>query len=113
MKKIEAVIRPEAFTTLRERLDKSGVNGLTVSEVAGCGQQKGLKGVFRGNQYEIKLYPKVKVEMVIDDDQVEEIIAIIQSTCATGQVGDGKIFIFPVEDVIRIRTGEQGKEAIM
>lgn len=112
MKKVEAIIRPEHFQALRSRLDKIGINGLTVSEVAGCGKQKGQEGVFRGNRYEINLYPKVKVEMVIEDSQLQHITNIIIDTCSTGQVGDGKIFVFPVENVIRIRTGEQGKEAI-
>ncbi|WP_028785146.1 P-II family nitrogen regulator [Thalassobacillus devorans] len=113
MKKIEAIIRPEAFQTLRHDLDTMGINGLTVSEVAGCGQQKGQEGIFRGNRYEVKLYPKVKVEMVCENHEVEGIVDVILQTCATDQVGDGKIFIHPIEDVYRIRTGEQGKKALI
>ncbi|WP_102347400.1 P-II family nitrogen regulator [Bacillus sp. Marseille-P3661] len=112
MKKIETIIRPEAFSTLRHNLDEFGINGLTVSEVAGCGLQKGQEGIFRGNRYEIKLYPKIKVEMVVEDIQVDSVIDIIISSCATGQVGDGKIFISTVEEVIRIRTGEHGNAAL-
>ncbi|WLR51530.1 P-II family nitrogen regulator [Bacillus tianshenii] len=112
MKKLEAIIRPEHFQTLRKRLDSAGISGLTVSEVAGCGKQKGQEGIFRGNRFEINLYPKVKVEMVIEESKLESIIDIIQTTCATGQVGDGKIFVYPVENVIRIRTGQRGLEAI-
>ncbi|MYL35981.1 P-II family nitrogen regulator [Pontibacillus yanchengensis] len=113
MKKVESVIRPESFPALREKLDEVEVNGLTVSEVAGYGKQKGLEGVFRGTRYEIKLYPKVKVEMIVDEEQVDQIINLIKETCITGETGDGKIFIYPVENVIRIRTGEEGKEAII
>ena len=112
MKKIKSIIRPEHFQALRRNLDEIGINGLTVSEVAGCGKQKGEEGVFRGNRFEIKLYPKVKVEMVVAEEQVPEIINIITNTCATGKVGDGKIFIYPVENVVRIRTKEYGKKAI-
>ncbi|MFC0524286.1 P-II family nitrogen regulator [Pontibacillus salicampi] len=113
MKKVESIIRPESFPALRERLDELEVNGLTVSEVAGYGKQKGLEGVFRGTRYEIKLYPKVKVEIVVEEEEVNKIVDLIKETCITGETGDGKIFIFPVENVIRIRTGEEGKEAII
>lgn len=113
MKKIESVIRPESFPSLRQRFDQLGLNGLTVSEVAGYGKQQGLEGVFRGTRYEIKLYPKVKVEMVVDNDQIDQVIEVIKETCTTGETGDGKIFVYPVENVIRIRTGEEGKEAIV
>ncbi|MCG1020069.1 P-II family nitrogen regulator [Sutcliffiella horikoshii] len=113
MKKVEAIIRPETFRALREKLEEVGINGLTVSEVAGCGQQKGQQGLFRGNTFEIKLLPKVKVEMVVEAEFVDEIVQIIQETCSSNTVGDGKIFIYPIEDAIRIRTGENGKLAII
>ncbi|GEL78403.1 P-II family nitrogen regulator [Tenuibacillus multivorans] len=113
MKKVDAIIRPETFQELREEFDNLGVNGMTVSEVAGCGQQKGQEGIFRGNRYEIKLYPKVKVELVVDDHEIDPIIETIVNTCSTGEVGDGKIFISPIENVYRIRTGEVGKEALI
>ncbi|MFC7322113.1 P-II family nitrogen regulator [Halobacillus campisalis] len=113
MKKLEAIIRPEAFQSLRENLDTLGVKGLTVSEVAGCGQQKGQEGIFRGNRYEVKLYPKVKVEMVVEDTEVTDIVEVITSTCATDKVGDGKIFVSTIDEVFRIRTGEKGKAALI
>lgn len=112
MKKVEVIIRPEHFQSLRKGIQKIGISGLTVSEVAGCGLQKGKTGLFRGNSFEITLLPKVKVEMVIDDVMVEDIVNIITKTCSTGQTGDGKIFIYSIEDAIRIRTGESGLEAL-
>jgi nitrogen regulatory protein P-II 1 len=113
MKKVEAIIRPENFQALRDKLEGVGINGLTVSEVAGCGQQKGQQGLFRGNAFEIKLLPKVKVEMVVEAEHIDEIVQIIQTTCSTNTIGDGKIFILPVENAIRIRTGEDGVQAIV
>ncbi len=113
MKKVEAIIRPENFQALRDKLEEIGINGLTVSEVAGCGQQKGQQGLFRGNTFEIKLLPKVKVEMVVEPEFVDEIVQIIQATCSTNTIGDGKIFIIPIENAIRIRTGEDGIQAIV
>ncbi|MCR8849680.1 P-II family nitrogen regulator [Rossellomorea sp. SC111] len=113
MKKVEAIIRAEAFLSLREALCLRGFSGLTVSEAAGCGKQKGKQGIFRGNKFELQLVPRVKVEMIIDDGQVEDIIDLIVEHCSTETVGDGKIFIYPVEDVIRIRTGERGKKAVL
>lgn len=113
VKKIETIIRPEQFPRLRKKLEEVGINGLTVSEVAGCGQQRGQQALFRGTSYEIKLLPKVKVEMVIESESIDEIIQIIESTCSTNTVGDGKIFVLPIENAVRIRTGESGKEAIV
>ena len=113
MKKVECIIRPETFQALRHRLDEIGIYGLTVSEVAGCGKQKGKTGFFRGNTYEINLNAKVKVEMVVDDEQVEDIVEVIVETCSTGEIGDGKIFILPIDNVIRIRTKERGREALI
>ncbi|SDY21531.1 P-II family nitrogen regulator [Salimicrobium album] len=113
MKKIEAIIRPEAFQPLRHQLDQAGVKGLTVSEVAGCGQQKGKEGIFRGTRYEIKLYPKVKVEMVVAGHEVDSIVKIIMDTCTTNETGDGKIFVSAIEEVYRIRTAEKGKAALI
>ncbi len=113
MKQIKAIIRPEQFQQLREKLAQIGINGLTVSEVAGCGGQKGKQGLFRGTAFEITLVPKVKVEMVVEDSRVEEIVDTILSSCSTQTIGDGKIFIIPIEDCIRIRTGERGNGAIL
>lgn len=113
MKKVEAIIRPEAFQELRQQLDALGVKGLTVSEVAGCGQQKGQEGIFRGNRFEIKLYPKVKVEMVIENHELGSVVDVILEACATDEVGDGKIFVSTIDEVFRIRTGETGKQALI
>lgn len=113
MKKIEAVIRPEKFQPLRNKLTEIGIAGLTITEAAGTGKQKGQKGLFRGTTFQIQLLPKLKVEMVVDDDQLDEIIDVILEACGTGEVGDGKIFIFPMEDVISIRTKERGEQAIL
>ncbi|RLQ97230.1 P-II family nitrogen regulator [Falsibacillus albus] len=113
MKKLEAIIRPEQFQHLKNGLASLGISGLTVSEAAGCGKQKGKKGLFRGTSFEIQLVPKVKVEMIVEDEKIDPIVDIILETCSTSTVGDGKIFIFPVEEVIRIRSGERGSEAIL
>ncbi|MUK90576.1 P-II family nitrogen regulator [Ornithinibacillus sp. L9] len=112
MKKIEAIIRPEKFQLLRSELSSIGIGGLTITEAAGTGKQKGQTGVFRGNTFQIQLLPKLKVEMVVDDLQVDEIVDIIINTCSTGNIGDGKIFIHPIEEIIRIRTKERGVEAV-
>ncbi|MCL7748523.1 P-II family nitrogen regulator [Halalkalibacter alkaliphilus] len=113
MKKIEAIIRPEYFQRLREEIETFGIKGLTVSEVGGCGVQKGKQGIFRGNTFEITLLPKVKVELVIDEEKVEALVEIIKKCCTTGEAGDGKIFISTIEQAIRIRTGESGLSAIV
>lgn len=113
MKKVEAIIRPEAFQDLRQKLDNLGVKGLTVSEVAGCGQQKGQEGIFRGSRFEIRLYPKVKVEMVVENHELGPIVDVIMESCATDEVGDGKIFVSTIDEVFRIRTGETGKKALI
>ncbi|MBF0708140.1 MULTISPECIES: P-II family nitrogen regulator [Bacillales] len=111
MKKVEAIIRPEAFQDLRDRLRDEGITGMTVSEVAGCGLQKKQTGVFRGSHFEVSLQAKIKVELVFDDDLLDHVVKHIRDICATGEVGDGKIFVYPVEDVIRIRSGEHGLTA--
>ena len=113
MKKIEAIVRPEVFQALREGLSASGFNGLTVSEAAGCGKQKGKQGLFRGNTFEVALSPRVKVEMIVEDSETEEIVDLICEYCSTGKVGDGKIFISNIQDVIRIRSKERGKQAFI
>ncbi|MFD2045352.1 P-II family nitrogen regulator [Ornithinibacillus salinisoli] len=113
MKKIEAIIRPEKFQTLRDELSSVGIGGLTITEAAGTGKQKGQTGVFRGNTFQIQLLPKLKVEMVVDDNQVDGIVDIIIDSCRTGNIGDGKIFIHPIEEIIRIRTKERGAEAVL
>ncbi|SFE83462.1 P-II family nitrogen regulator [Alteribacillus iranensis] len=113
MKKIEVIARPEKFQELRDHLYGIGIGGLTVTEAAGTGRQKGKQGLFRGTTFEIEVLPKLKIELVVEDQQVDEVVSLIMETCDTGTIGDGKIFIIPVEESIRIRTGEKGKEAIL
>lgn len=112
MKKIEAVLRPDKLSDVKDALAKYGVKGMTVSEVAGCGLQKGHVGIYRGKEYNIFLLPKVKMEIVIEDDMVEEIVEVIAAAARTGEIGDGKIFVSTVDQVYRIRTGETGKYAL-
>ena len=112
MKKIEAIIRPFKVDDIREALIEIGVKGMTLSEVKGCGRQKGHTEVYRGSEYNVDFLPKAKIEIVVKDDMLERVIAAILKVAKTGQVGDGKIFISPIEDVIRIRTEESGEEAV-
>ena len=112
MKKIEAIIKPFKLDDVKEGLSGLGVKGLTVSEVKGFGRQRGHKEVYRGAEYQVDFIPKVKLEVVLDSDLVPEAVQVIKEKAHTGQIGDGKIFIISVEDVIRIRTGETGREAI-
>ena len=112
MKKIEAIIRPFKLDDVREALSEIGVKGMTLTEVKGYGRQKGHTEVYRGSEYKIDFLPKIKVEIIVKDAMVERVIATIVKAARTGQVGDGKIFIFPVEDVIRIRTEESGEDAV-
>ena len=112
MKKIEAIIKPFKLDDVREALSDAGITGLTVGEVKGFGRQKGHTELYRGAEYIVDFLPKVKIELVIGDDQVDRCVEAIISAARTGKIGDGKIFVFPVEQVIRIRTGEQGENAI-
>ncbi|WP_028536574.1 P-II family nitrogen regulator [Paludibacterium yongneupense] len=112
MKKIEAVIKPFKLDQVREALSDIGVNGLTVTEVKGFGRQKGHTELYRGAEYVVDFLPKVKVEVVLADDQVERAIETIIAAARTGKIGDGKIFVTPVEQVVRIRTGETDEAAI-
>lgn len=112
MKKIEAIIRPFKLDDVREALSEIGVKGMTLTEVKGYGRQKGHTEVYRGSEYKIDFLPKIKVEIIAKDAMVERIIATIVKAARTGQVGDGKIFILTVEDVIRIRTEESGEDAV-
>ena len=112
MKKIEAIIRPGKLDEAQAALDEFGVTGLTVTQVIGCGKQKGHTQIYRGVEYEVHLLPKVKIEMVVKDQAVEQIIQIISKAVRSGEVGDGKIFVHPVEEAIRIRTGETGEDAL-
>jgi nitrogen regulatory protein P-II 2 len=112
MKMVSAVIKHYRLDEVREALIGVGVEGMTVTEVKGFGRQKGHLEVYRGIEYEVKFLPKVKVEVAVGDDKVEEVVKAITEAARTGEIGDGKIFIYTLEEVIRIRTGEKGKEAI-
>lgn len=112
MKKISAIIRPEKLEALKDALFAVKVSGMTISQVHGCGNQHGWKEYYRGTEVMLNMVPKVKFEIVVDDDQVDELVDLICKTAQTGEVGDGKIFIFPVEEVVRIRTGERGASAV-
>ena len=112
MKRIEAIIRPDKVTAVRQALEKVGFPGLNVSEVEGHGKQKGVVQQWRGDKYRVELLPKMRLEIVVSDQDVPKILRAIQDTAKTGAVGDGKIFVSPVEEVIRIRTGEAGEAAL-
>ena len=112
MKKIEAIIQPFKLEPVKEALHAISVEGMTVTEVKGFGRQKGIREVYRGMQYQVDFLPKVKIEIVAPDDKVQAIIDIIVEKARTGRIGDGKIFVCPVGEVIRIRTGETGNEAV-
>jgi len=112
MKKVEAIIKPFKLDEVKDALNDIGVQGLTVSEVKGYGRQRGHTELYRGAEYTIDFLPKIMIDIVIEDSMLEEVVNIIQSKAKTGRIGDGKIFIFDVADVIRIRTGEKGNKAI-
>ncbi len=112
MKKIEAIIRPFKLDEVKEALVEEGIRGLTITEVRGYGRQKGHTETYRGSEYRIEFIPKIKIEIVVEKDKAEKVIEAILRTAKTGQVGDGKIFVYDVQDVIRIRTEESGKEAL-
>jgi nitrogen regulatory protein P-II 1 len=112
MKKVEAIIKPFKLDEVKDALVEIGIGGMTVTEVRGFGQQKGHTEIYRGTEYVIDFLPKVKIEIVVKDEDVEKVIQTIMKTAQTGRVGDGKIFVIPVEEVVRIRTGERGGQAI-
>jgi len=112
MKKIEAIIRSEKFGEVKSTLERAGVIGINMVEVQGRGRQKGLVRMWRGVAQGVDLLPKTKVEVVVNDDEVEKVVQAILKAAWTGNIGDGKIFVLPVEEVIRVRTGERGKNAI-
>jgi len=112
MKKIEAIIRVEKFDEVKEALKKAGYPGMTKTPVEGHGKQKGLKQQFRGTTFEVEFPQKIKLEIVVQDDDVKGIVEAIVTSARTGEVGDGKIFIYPVESVIRVRTGERDGDAL-
>jgi nitrogen regulatory protein P-II 1 len=112
MKKIEAVIKPFKLEEVKDALAKIGVQGMTVTDVKGFGRQKGHTELYRGTEYKIDFLPKSKIELIVAGELVDQVIEIIEKNAKTGKIGDGKIFLSPVEEVIRIRTGERGEEAI-
>lgn len=112
MKKIEAIIKPFKLDEVKEALSAQGIQGMTVSEVKGFGRQKGHKEIYRGAEYIVDFIPKIRIDIVVDDDAVESIISTILDSANTGNIGDGKVFVYPVEQAVRIRTGERGKEAL-
>ncbi len=112
MKKIEAIIKPFKLDDVKDALSRLGVKGMTLSEVKGFGRQRGHKETYRGAEYQVDFVPKVKIELVIEASMTDQVVSTISEKASTGKIGDGKIFVLPVEEAIRLRTGETGKEAI-
>ena len=112
MKKLECIIKPFKLEEVKEALGAIGISGMTVSEVKGFGRQKGHSELYRGTEYTVDFLPKVKIEIIVPDDLVEKAIEAIGATARTGKIGDGKIFVIPVEEAVRIRTGEKGEKAV-
>ena len=112
MKKVEAIIKPFKLDDVKDALHEAGVSGITVSEVKGFGRQKGHTELYRGAEYVVDFLPKVKVEVVVEDDQVDRVCEAIEAAARTGRIGDGKIFVLAVEQAVRIRTGDRGADAI-
>ena len=112
MKKIEAIIKPFKLDEVKEALSKAGIQGMTVSEVKGFGRQKGHTETYRGAEYKVDFLPKIKIELLVDDGDATRAIQVIVDSAKTGKIGDGKIFVMPVDEAIRIRTGERGRSAV-
>jgi len=112
LKKIEAIIKPFKLDDVKEALNEIGIQGMTISEVKGYGRQKGHKEIYRGAEYVVDFIPKIKLEIVIDADRVDEVVSQIRNAANTGKIGDGKIFVMPIEEAVRVRTGETGRDAI-
>jgi nitrogen regulatory protein P-II 1 len=112
MKKVEAIVRPHLLEAVKNALQEAGVVGMTVSEVKGFGRQKGHTETYRGSEYKVEFVPKVKIEVAVQDDVTDKVIAAVISTARTGKFGDGKVFVTPLQEVVRIRTGERGEQAL-
>ena len=112
MKKIEAIIKPFKLDDVKDALNKIGINGMTINEVKGFGRQRGHKEIYRGAEYQIDFVPKVKIDVVVDSSLVDQVVEAISRSANTGKIGDGKIFVLPVDEAVRIRTGETGESAI-
>ncbi|MBF0199786.1 MAG: P-II family nitrogen regulator [Desulfamplus sp.] len=112
MKKIEAIIKPFKLDDVKESLNDIGIQGMTITEVKGYGRQKGHKEIYRGAEYVVDFVPKIKIEIIVDDGRAEEVVTSICKASNTGKIGDGKIFVMPVDEAIRVRTGERGSDAL-
>ncbi|KPJ77800.1 MAG: transcriptional regulator [Deltaproteobacteria bacterium SG8_13] len=112
MKKIDAIIKPFKLDDVKEALNEIGIQGMTITEVKGYGRQKGHKEIYRGAEYIVDFIPKIKIEIVVEAQRAEEVVAKIREAANTGKIGDGKIFVYSIEEVLRVRTGETGKDAI-
>lgn len=112
MKKIEAILKPFKLDDVKEALSEIGIYGMTVTEVSGYGRQKGHKEIYRGAEYVVDFVPKIKIEIVVSDQRIDETIETVRNAANTGKIGDGKIFVLPVEQVVRVRTDETGEQAI-
>lgn len=112
MRKVEAIIKPFKLDEVKEALNEIGIQGITVSEVKGFGRQKGHTELYRGAEYVVDFIPKIKMEIIASDDQVAQVVDVIEETAKTGRIGDGKIFVTPIDEVVRIRTGERGDDAL-
>ncbi len=112
MRKVEAIIKPFKLDEVKESLNEIGIQGITVSEVKGFGRQKGHTELYRGAEYVVDFIPKIKMEIIVSDEMVAKVVEVIAESARTGRIGDGKIFVTPVDEVVRIRTGERGDDAI-
>ncbi|OGL45849.1 MAG: transcriptional regulator [Candidatus Schekmanbacteria bacterium RBG_16_38_10] len=112
MKKVEAIIKPFKLDEVKDALNEIGIQGMTVTEVKGFGRQKGHTELYRSAEYVVDFIPKIKIEVVTSDSLAQKVVAVIEKTAKTGKIGDGKIFVYPVENVVRIRTGEQGEASV-
>ena len=112
MKKIDAIIKPFKLDDVKEALNEIGIQGMTITEVKGYGRQKGHKEIYRGAEYIVDFIPKIKIEIVVEAQRADEVVEKIQEAANTGKIGDGKIFVYSIEEVLRVRTGETGKDAI-
>jgi nitrogen regulatory protein PII len=112
MKKVEAIIKPFKLEEVKDALSESGIEGMTVTEVKGFGRQRGHTEIYRGSEYTVDFLPKMKVELVLPDAQAEVAVGIILKAARTGKIGDGKVFVSPIEEAVRIRTGEKGEDAV-
>ncbi|RMF48375.1 MAG: P-II family nitrogen regulator [Deltaproteobacteria bacterium] len=112
MRKVEAIIKPFKLDEVKEALNEIGIQGITVSEVKGFGRQKGHTELYRGAEYVVDFIPKIKMEIIVSDDMAAKVVEVIEEAAKTGRIGDGKIFVTPIDEVVRIRTGERGEDAL-